>query len=588
MEYGVINNGKLETQLNVALDSTETELEESMELGTGYNSTTKEWTLIIRYSGDTEKIRNISESFDELAGGYGIVRIKEIRIEELSSLGNVLYIEKPKKLYYEISEGISNSCINSVQLEPFNLFGDGIIVGVIDSGIDYLNNAFLDGNGKTRIISIWDQTLPNSDTNSPPAGYSQGVEFTKEQINMAINAGFISRNEAYRIVPSRDISGHGTHVAGICCGNFASDKNNNIGIATKASIIIVKLGNENNGFPRTTELMTAIDYVVKKGMELNMPVAINLSFGNNYGSHDGMSLLETFIDTVASLGRTTIVAGSGNEGSSGSHVSGQIINTMIPDEIQLITGNFEKAFNVQLWKSYSDTFEIEITGPSGASTGFIKENNEITRYVIDNTQIIIYFGQPSPYSIYQEIYFDFIPQSSYITEGIWKIGIRGESVNDGKYDMWLPVSNALSTNTRFVRTNPETTLTIPSTASNVISVGAYNTYTDSYADFSGRGYTRSTNQIKPDIVAPGVNILSAAVGGGMTLRSGTSMAAPFVTGGAALLMEWGIINRNDPYLYGEKVKAYLIKGAKQLPGMYDTPNPLTGWGKLCVKDSIPV
>ena len=122
----------------------------------------------------------------------------------------------------------------------------------------------------------------------------------------------------------------------------------------------------------------------------------------------------------------------------------------------------------------------------------------------------------------------------------------------------------------------ETTLTIPSTAARVITVGAYDGYFDRAAAFSGRGYTRETNQVKPDLVAPGVDITSCAPGGGYVTRSGTSMAAPFVTGGAALLMQWGIVDKNDPYLYGEKMKAYLIKGARRLPAMRNYPNPVFG------------
>ena len=172
--------------------------------------------------------------------------------------------------------------------------------------------------------------------------------------------------------------------------------------------------------------------------------------------------------------------------------------------------------------------------------------------------------------------------------GIWQIVLMPERIVDGSYNLWLPAGSVTGTSTGFLDSVPETTLTIPSTAAGVITVGAYDSFTDAPAAFSGRGYTRALRQIKPDLVAPGVDIISCAPGGGYASRTGTSMATPFVTGAAALLMQWGIVAERDPYLYGEKVKAYLISGARQLPSMSDYPNPQLGWGALCVSDSLPV
>ena len=181
---------------------------------------------------------------------------------------------------------------------------------------------------------------------------------------------------------------------------------------------------------------------------------------------------------------------------------------------------------------------------------------------------------------------DLIPVNQYIDSGIWIIRIITEVSVVGKYDMWLPGNQSFNTFTGFLKPDPEITLTIPSATDKALSVGAYDTSTDKVATFSGRGFTRENNQIKPDIVAPGVNIRSAATGGGTTVLSGTSMATPFVTGSAALMMEWGIVRGNDPYLYGEKIKAYLIRGAKHLPGYEQWPNKQAGWGALCLRDSL--
>ena len=202
-----------------------------------------------------------------------------------------------------------------------------------------------------------------------------------------------------------------------------------------------------------------------------------------------------------------------------------------------------------------------------------------------DTRLLIYYGEPSPYSPFQEIYFEFLPEKTYIDSGIWQIVLMPERIVEGNYDLWLPAGSVTGPATGFLNSTPETTLTIPSTARKVITVGAYNPSYQSYADFSGRGYTR-LGQVKPDLAAPGTDIITVSAGGGYESVTGTSFAAPFVTGTAALLMEWGIIRNQDPFLYGEKVKARLLRGARQLPGFTQWPNPELGYGVLCGGDSI--
>lgn len=242
--------------------------------------------------------------------------------------------------------------------------------------------------------------------------------------------------------------------------------------------------------------------------------------------------------------------------------------------------------NLQIWKQYVDEIEFSLEHPNGEVAGPFQEELGTQRFRLENTEILIYYGEPKPFSTAQEIYIEFIPVNTYVDTGTWKINLIPRRIVDGTYDMWLPGGSAINQGTRFLYPMPETTLTIPSTAQKVISVGAYDSRYQAVADFSGRGYTRENRLIKPDLVAPGVNIMTTAVGGGYRTQSGTSFATPFVTGSAALLMEFGIVRGNDPYLYGEKVKAYLIRGARHLLiGPY--PNQLLGWGTLCLKNSIP-
>ena len=202
----------------------------------------------------------------------------------------------------------------------------------------------------------------------------------------------------------------------------------------------------------------------------------------------------------------------------------------------------------------------------------------------------MYYGEPSPYSVKQEIFLDFLPRQSYIDSGVWRIILTPRRIVEGDYQMWLPSQSALNVGTAFLFPKSDATLTIPSTASRVITVGAYNALTFGYADFSGRGPTgvyEGVSTSKPDVAAPGVRVTTTVVGGGYSEFSGTSFATPFVTGSAALLMEWGIVKGNDAYLYGEKVKAYLRRGARMLPGFTQWPNNQLGWGALCVRDSLP-
>lgn len=235
-----------------------------------------------------------------------------------------------------------------------------------------------------------------------------------------------------------------------------------------------------------------------------------------------------------------------------------------------------------------DEVEISLISPSGTRVGPIQSILGPQRFRIGGTEILLYYGEPNPYTTAQEIYLDFLPVGTYITSGVWKIVLNPVRVVEGEYEMWLPSESVLNRGTGFLFPQETITLTIPSTAERVISVGAYDALTFAYADFSGRGYTRIESRVKPDIVAPGVNVTTTRAGGGTVTASGTSFAAPFVTGSAALLMEWGIVRGNDPFLYGEKVKAYLRRGARELPGFTEYPNPQVGYGALCVEDSIPL
>ena len=565
---------KLENILNLALDATEEERQKSLELDVGYDAIEREWDLIVKYSGSLEEIRNLGIQVVELQNEFAIVTIKESLIERLSEFPQIEYIEKPKRLFFSVENGKIASCIPPVQRPPYNLTGRGVLVGVIDSGIDYANPVFQNADGTTRIRNLWDQSL----SQNPPEGYLIGTEYTSEQINEALRQP--TMQERRQIVPSQDISGHGTAVAGVAAGG----SNEYRGVAYESELIVVKLGIPKlDGFPRTTELMQAIDYVVRKALEYQMPVAVNISFGNTYGSHDGNSLLEQFIQDIANRWKSVICIGTGNEGNTAGHVSG-VLSDDVEEEIELAVQENESTINVQIWKAYYDVMDISIQSPSGVRVGPIQEILGSQRFRIGETELLLYYGEPGPYTIDQEIFIDFLPRTDYINSGVWKIILTPRRIISGDYALWLPSSNVLNEETGFLFPSVQGTLTIPSTAFRTIGVGAYNSETMTYADFSGRG---SGARIKPDIVAPGVNIRAPIPGGSFGEFSGTSFATPFVTGSAALMMQWGIVYGNDPFLYGEKVKAYFQRGAREILGFTEYPNEVVGYGALCVEDSLP-
>ena len=576
------NSQKQENLLNLALDSTEEERVQSEILNVGFDESTRRWEVIVKYHGDLERIANEEIDVEILLAGYAIVTLPEKYMEALADMEETEYIEKPKSLTYGLFEAKENSCIYPSWQQEKNLTGQGVLMAIIDSGIDYLLPDF-QFNGESRILYLWDQSQPPDETKGQhtPAGFRVGTEFNKAQIDAAIQAATKTgnRREALQIVPQQDTSGHGTGVAAV-----AASSNSSIllkGVASGCELLIVKLGTTpENDFPGTTQLMRGITYALRKALELNRPLVINLSYGNSYGSHDGTSLLERFLDNASGVGRNVICVGCGNEGAGGGHIEG---NVKVDDMVELAVAERELTLNIQLWKSYEDRFGVILVSPGRVRYEVVLSGSPGRQEVVlGTTKVLIYVGMPTPYSSLQELFFVFLPTGAYVDSGVWEWQFTPEKIVSGNYQMYLPTAALRNSGTRFFQPTPNLTLTIPSTARAVISVAAYNDTLNAYADFSGRGLPES-GQIyldseggKPDLAAPGVGILAAKAGGGTDTYTGTSFAAPMVSGAAALLMEWGIVQGNDPYLYGEKVKAFLRKGAKPIRGEGSYPNNRVG------------
>lgn len=574
-----MNDQKLDNLLNLAMDATPQERQKSRNLNVGFDENLRLWDVIVKYSGPEEGLAGENIDVVPLFGGYAVVTLPESELNAYAQRQQIEFVEKPKRLYFAVYQAKQASCISSVQIGREALTGRGILMGIVDSGVDFYHPDFRNPDGSTRILSLWDQSVAGR----PPQGYVLGTEYTAEQINEALA---MPETEGRRIVPSQDYSGHGTAVLGIAAGNGRASDGLNQGVAYESDLLVVKLGaSREDSFPRTTELIQGIDYLVRQSQALGRPMVINLSFGNNYGSHRGDSLLETYIDNISSIGRLAVCIGTGNNGNQALHTGGHLAQGEI-QEIQFGVSTYEPTLNVQLWKSYEDEMEIYLEHPSGYRIGPLYENLGPQRYRAENTELLIYYGKPGPYHVTQEIYFDFIPTRNYVDSGVWKLVLRGRNIKDGEYFLWLPGGNVLNRLTTFYMPRAQGTLTIPSTSLRAISVGAYDSRLNAYADFSGRG-SEFLPYRKPDLAAPGVNITAPRPGGGYGAVTGTSFAAPFVSGAAALLMQWGIVDGNDPFLYGEKVKAYLRRGARKLPGYERWPNNELGWGVLCVRDSLP-
>ena len=513
--------------------------------------------LIVKFSGDIFRVSTaVNGSAEIINCNYAVLTLPSDRVEELLLFEEIEFFETAKDvtaapmLYYEMG----NAGISPVRNGRFKLRGKGVIVGIIDSGIDYTHKEFISPDNNSRILYIWDQSADGK----VPEGFIFGAEYDRNMINFALSTG-----NPYEILPSRDLVGHGTAVAGIAVGNS--------GIATEASIISVKMGHK--GSAKTTDILRGVKYLIDKALMLKMPLVVNISYGMNNGSHSGDSLFEECLNSLCSIWKISIVAAAGNEGGAGHH-SSAVLTSGKTEEIDFVCPFQLGNLYVDIWKSFNDNIDFELIAPNKVSSGDItsRDISKVIRY--GDYSVTVYYKPVTHYSRKQEIIFLFNNSSFMI--GIWELRLKCSKAVDGRIDLWLPTVAEVSANTAFLKPDDLLTITLPATVDNVISVGGYNSLLNSIAFFSGKG---DNDFHKPDIVAPAVSIYSSKVGGGFDTFSGTSMAAPFVSGSAALMMEWGIVNGRKPFLYNQMLKAYLLKGAIRDKNI-KYPDSAWGYGSL--------
>lgn len=474
-----------------------------------------------------------------------------------------------------------SSGIRQVQGPPLNLRGNGVILAFIDTGIEYTNRAFLDVNGESRILAIWDQT---EQSGNPPEGFYFGSEYTRADINAALRS-----DTPQQVVPVRDELRHGTIMAGIAAGSSVDGGSTYQGAAPEADIVVVKLKDAKSylreyyflpqGVPayEETDIMLGIAYANRFAEEFRRPVVICLGLGTNMGDHAGNSILGRYMDKVALQRSRALLVCGGNEGIAGHHFTWKLgaQGEENSRSVEIRVGEGERGFLLEFWGNATDTYNISLRSPGGESIPGIRlgvEQKNTYDFVFEDTVISIQSTLVESGSGAQFILFRFTAP----TPGIWSIEIRAvEEIYNGRFHMWLPITGFLNSETFFLEANPDTTLTEPANGEEVMSITSYNHVNNSFFLESGRGYTRE-EKIKPELAAPGVNVPTLYGN-----RTGSSLAVAMAAGGVAQFMQWAVVEGNSPLADTREVRNYFIKGAKRSSDL-DYPNREWGYGALDV------
>lgn len=517
------------------------------------------------------------------------------------------YYSVPKLYGLMDTTSFDASGITATLNQPLlNVRGQGVLSGFLDTGIDYLREDFKASGGRTRIAAVWDQTIQSvnyEEDTGEAAGTEQydreqvqgmvqyGTVYTREDINAALAAEREGQNP-YDIVPSRDENGHGTFLAGVAAASETADY---IGAAPEAEILMVKLKPakkylrdfyllpERVEAYSETDMMMGVRFLQQYAIREKKPLVICVGLGTASGSRTGALPFADLLNTLARQVNTVVVTCTGNEANNRTHTSGLAVSDTEPSEIEITVGADERGFVMEIWAESLDILSVAITSPSGERISRIPariDTGGVYNFLLERSQVAVNYRVVESASGYEVIFMRFINPA----QGIWKIHVYSLTNIVGRYNAWLPLKQFLSGDTYFLNSNPSTTLTEPGAAERVISVGAYNHITDASYVASGRGYT-ATGLIKPDFVAPGVDVYGVRAGGGYTTRTGTSVAAAHAAGAAALLLTWGVTDGNLPYMGTNEVKSVLIRGAKRENNtMY--PNNIYGYGKMDVIEAF--
>lgn len=533
--------------------------------------------LIIEYNGDFSVFEQFPDRTVQIINlQYAIVHVPVSFITQ-----NIVY-----RLGYSVLPTcfgiISRSSLESSgifrirNIPVFNLRGQGVLIGIIDTGIDYTNPIFTYADNTTRIVSIWDQTISSG---NPPPHMEYGTQFTREQINEALQS-----EDPFSIVPSRDEIGHGTMIAGIAGGNEVPDSNF-YGVAPDAEFVVVKLKPakkfirdfffiaEDAVCFQENDIFLGLIHLYEMSIALQRPIAICIALGSSQGAHDGLGTLSTFLSGIASSPGIAMVVAAGNEGNARRHFSGKVNPTTGYDTVELNVGENERGFTMELWGTSPDVYTIDILSPTGEYIPRISvgrnEHREIT-FIFEATVIYIDYQMTESQSGGQLILIRF----ENPTSGIWRFNVYERRGLNLGFNIWLPMDGFISDDTYFIRSDPNTTILTLGNAENVLTVTAYNDADDSLYLNSSRGYT-VIGRVKPEVAAPGVNIIGPTLTGGFASYTGTSVSAAHTTGIAAMLLEWAVVNNRLPAMSTVELKNLIIRGARR---DIDTIYPNRDWG----------
>ncbi len=521
-----------------------------------------------------------------LAGRYVIGYVKESYYDKLAEVFGTSFVSSiPTVLGTLDRAALESAGIIQVQNQPYlDLKGRNVLVGFVDTGIDYTQPVFINEDGTSKIQYIFDQNITNDKIIDD---FYIGTEYSNAMINEALNSP-----NPYDIVPQRDTNGHGTFLASIAAGNPIGDFTS---AAPSAEIIMVKLKKARPFYLNrycvppeqeyafgSNSVMVGIEYILRKARELGRPVVICLGIGSNFGSHDGFSIFEEYLGSIARFKGVCLCIAAGNESQKRHHTQGVIQNQGETKAIDLKVGDNAGDIYLSIWNTVSDRFSVSIRSPTGEYIARVPARpNSFTEntLVLEKSTVTVDYHFPVEGSGGQAT----VVRIINATSGLWTITLHGDIILDGSYHAWLPIDGFVSPNVEFLEASPYCTVTIPATSQGVICSGAYNIINNSLYLNSSWGPTRSA-MISPDFVAPGVNI-----GGyypyGYGTMSGTSAAAAITAGSCALFLEWGIVDGNDSALSTFQIRAYLIRGCTRSDTLI-YPNYQWGYGRLNVINSF--
>ncbi len=544
--------------------------------------------IIVDYDVIVEILEGADVEFcyREIDAGYGIAHVRRSQVQPVS-IGNYGYSTIPKLygLMQAGERGFDASPLAAmgnirVQNPPLALQGSGVIVGFVDTGIDYREDVFRREDGSSRILSIWDQTIQ---TGEPPEGFAYGTEYRRADIDRALAAA-----EPETVVPSTDTNGHGTKMASAAAGSLLDQGLTFRGAAPLADIAVVKLKSAKaylrdyyliddraEAFAEN-DIMEAVKYLQQMAVAFSRPVVIVIGLGTNMGSHDGTSALDSYLNIVAGRRSRAVVVGGGNEGDREHHYE-----NFMPSNVEIRVAGQMKGFCAEIWGSLPDVYAISIRSPGGEVSPVIDFRNGMDRnvsFIFERTRIQVGIVLVEKDAGDPLIFLRFVDP----TPGIWTVTLtasaRGPN-GDGIYHMWLPIEEFLEQSVTFLQPSPDVTLTEPANASQVITISAYDSYTDSWYASSGRGFSRSGG-IKPDLAAPGVGVHTA-----LGETDGSCMAAALAAGCVAQFLEWAIVDGNAFAVDSRGTKSFLIQGAER-PGDIRYPDKRWGYGRININGTF--